>query len=224
MTNYSKLTEEDLAAKVSVREMDAIAELYKRHKLRLYSIALTRLGDEELAADAVEDVFDKIIRNGAPGYMSGESLVRYLTTAIVNRILDYFKKSRRREQAYHDYSIYMDTARRTQHDPLDYVYIIQLIDQQIAALPREMRKVLTLSLKHHLDAREIADILGKPLATVHTQLRDGRKKIRPALRRWLGLYIWYWLYISLVNATPIQTLEMKRIHNNHITNQKNIYA
>jgi RNA polymerase sigma-70 factor (ECF subfamily) len=197
MSRYSNASDTELAKKVIELDTDAIAEVYSRYHLHLYGFALSLLNDGQLAKDVVQDVFLRILKNGMKDFDPGLSMKAYLIGGVKYKILDYFKASNRREYYYELYTRFIENGDNTKMEPLRLEEINNMVDKQIANLPNELRKVFILSWKQQKDAREIAAILDKPLHTVNTQLRDARKKIRPALLRWLRVNLWYWSWLFL---------------------------
>jgi len=208
MSTYSILSDTELAKKVIEQDANAIAEVYDRYHLHLYGFALCMLKDEQLAKDAVQDVFLRILKNGMNDFNPGLPIRTYLIGCVRNKVLDYFKASSRREYYYELYSKFMENGDAARLEPLRLEEINNMMDKQIANLPKELQKVFILSWRQQKDAREIAAILNKPLHTVNTQLRDARKKIRPVLLRWLRFNLWYlsWLFMTEMDMDGTKNL------------------
>ncbi|UPK67997.1 RNA polymerase sigma factor [Chitinophaga filiformis] len=192
MDQYAIMSEEELAQHVFRRDTAAIGELFTRHRAYFYSIALRELRDEQVAADVVQDVFYSILKKGIGDFDVNRSLRAYVAGCIHNKGLDYVKASERRDKLYRDYESAAEKGDTSLLQLMTEEELDDMVDRQLTNLPREMGRVLALSVKHHLNAREISQLLQKPVTTVNAQLRDGKKKLRPAIVRWLKFYLWYW--------------------------------
>lgn len=190
--DYATMSEEELTLKVFQRDKNAIGELFTRNRPRLFAIALRDLQGDALAADVVQDVFYNILKNGLSSFDVNKSLAAYLTTCVRNKTLDYVKSMSRRDKLYARYERMKEAGGLDHLEQLREEDINEEVDRILANLPKEARQVLTLSLKHELDAREIAELLNKPESTIRTSMRDGKQKVGPKVLRWLKFNVWYW--------------------------------
>ena len=83
---------------------DAFGELVRRHRDRLWAVALRTTGDREEAADALQDALVKAFRAGASSAFRGEAAVTtWLHRIIVNACLDRLRAAKvRRAEALPD--------------------------------------------------------------------------------------------------------------------------
>src|SRR5947208_15496452 len=72
-------------------DADAFGELFRRHRDRLWSVALRTLGDPEEAADALQDAMVSAYR--AAGSFRGDAAVTtWLHRVVVNACLDRIRR------------------------------------------------------------------------------------------------------------------------------------
>lgn len=73
-----------------------LALMFKKHRKRLESRAARSVHDKETAADIVQDVFSRMIKNGTE--RSTDETVKILYTATRNAAIDHIRTSRRRQE------------------------------------------------------------------------------------------------------------------------------
>src|SRR5438067_11261719 len=72
-------------------DRDAFGELVRRHRDRLWRVALRTLGNPEDAADAVQDALLSAFR-AAPGFRGDAAVTTWLHRIVVNACLDLVRR------------------------------------------------------------------------------------------------------------------------------------
>src|SRR5882672_10054859 len=91
MPDRAALDDRALLARHADGDSDAFGELFRRHRDRLWSVALRTLGDPEEAADALQDAMLSAYR--AAGSFRGDSAVTtWLHRVVVNACLDRIRR------------------------------------------------------------------------------------------------------------------------------------
>ncbi|MEU3402535.1 RNA polymerase sigma factor SigM [Streptomyces sp. NPDC006670] len=162
---------------------DAFGELVRRHRDRLWAVAVRTLGDREEAADAVQDALVSAYR--AAHTFRGESAVTtWLHRITVNACLDRARKAASRRTAPLD-----DTERLERllepHESAEAPAERQDLHRQLlaalATLPADQRAVLVLVDMQGYPVAEAASVLGVPVGTVKSRCARGRAKLLPLL-------------------------------------------
>jgi RNA polymerase sigma-70 factor (ECF subfamily) len=165
-----------LAAHVA-GDQDAFAELVRRHRDRLWAVALRTLGDREEAADAVQDALISAYR--AAGSFRGDSAVTtWLHRVVVNACLDRIRRRRSRPTVPLPDDDILDPA----PDAAGRVETALDIDAALATLPLEQRAALVLVDMQGWSVEEAARILGVAPGTIKSRCARGRAKVLPLLR------------------------------------------
>jgi RNA polymerase sigma-70 factor (ECF subfamily) len=164
-------------------DADAFAELVRRHRDRLWAVALRTLGDREEAADALQDAL--LSAHRAAGRFRGESAVTtWLHRIVVNACLD---RARRRtahptvplpETGHSDDGAPYGpepAAPATDHDTA------LVVRQALAALPAEQRAALVLVDVQGYPVAEAAAILEVAEGTIKSRCARGRARLAIAL-------------------------------------------
>ncbi|MCY0942710.1 RNA polymerase sigma factor SigM [Streptomyces antarcticus] len=176
-------TDRDLLARHVAGDPDAFGELVRRHRDRLWAVALRTLGDREEAADAVQDALVSAYR--AAHTFRGESAVTtWLHRITVNACLDRARKAASRKTAPLD-----DTDRLERllepHESAEAPAEREDLHRQLLAalgtLPAEQRAALVLVDMQGYPVAEAAHILDVPTGTVKSRCARGRAKLVPLL-------------------------------------------
>lgn len=156
----------------SKAEFEAI---YNDNFAILYLHAFKMLGDREEAKDVVQEVFT-IAWQKRSEIVIKTSLKAYLFQAVKNRILDIYAHQgvvRKFETTLTEpmYSTIDEDAVREQR-------LMQLIENEIATLPEQMRVVFRMSRMQEMSHNEIAASLDISVNTVKTHIGRALKKLR----------------------------------------------
>ena len=161
----------------------AFAELVRRHRDRLWAVALRTIGDREEAADAVQDALLSAHR-GAARFRGDSAVTTWLHRIVVNACLDRI----RRRQAHP--TVPFAEGGRTDDGPLAgaepaapvYDHDTALVVRQaLSALPVEQRAALVLVDVQGYGVAEAAEILGVAEGTVKSRCARGRARMALAL-------------------------------------------
>ena len=158
---------------------DAFAELVRRHRDRLWAVALRTIGDREEAADAVQDALLSAHRSAAR--FRGDSMVTtWLHRIVVNACLDRI----RRRQAHPTVPLpdgsHADDSARTGPEPAAPVQdhdTALVVRQALAELPAEQRTALVLVDVQGYPVAEAAEILGVAEGTIKSRCARGRARL-----------------------------------------------
>ncbi|MCG5446647.1 RNA polymerase sigma factor SigM [Micromonospora sp. NIE79] len=159
-------------------DRDAFAELFHRHRDRLWAVALRTLGDREEAADALQDALLSAHR-AAARFRGDSAVTTWLHRIVVNACLDRI----RRRQAHPTVPLpdgnraddgtggLEPAAPATDHDT------VLVVREALAALPLEQRAALVLVDVQGYPVAEVARILGVAEGTVKSRCARGRARL-----------------------------------------------
>ena len=95
-SGYDDTSDQDLLARHVEGDPDAFGELVRRHRDRLWAVALRTLGDREEAADAVQDALVSAYR-AAHTFRGQSAVTTWLHRITVNACLDRARKAASRK-------------------------------------------------------------------------------------------------------------------------------
>jgi RNA polymerase sigma-70 factor (ECF subfamily) len=151
----------------------AFAELVRRHRDRLWAVALRTLGDREEAADALQDAFISAYR--AAGRFRGDSAVTtWLHRIVVNACLDRVRRRRARP------TVALSDTDPAPIAPVDSDTALD-VRAALASLPVEQRAALVLVDVQGYSVAEAATILGVAEGTIKSRCARGRARLAALL-------------------------------------------
>ncbi|MGW0734419.1 RNA polymerase sigma factor SigM [Streptomyces sp. NPDC002851] len=179
----SGLPDATLLARHVAGDPDAFGELVRRHRDRLWAVALRTLGDREEAADAVQDALVSAYR-AAHTFRGQSAVTTWLHRITVNACLDRARKAASRKTSPVD-----DTERLEQllepHEsasaPAERHDLHRQLIEALGTLPPDQRAALVLVDMQGYPVAEAAEVLGVPTGTVKSRCARGRARLLPLL-------------------------------------------
>lgn len=180
--------DQDLLARHVDGDRDAFGELVRRHRDRLWAVALRTLGDREEAADAVQDALVSAFR-AAHTFRGQSAVTTWLHRITVNACLDRARRTASRRTAPID-----DPKRLEQllepHEsaaaPAERQDLHRELLAALAKLPTNQRAALVLVDMQGYAVAEAARILDVPTGTVKSRCARGRARLLPMLTHLRG--------------------------------------
>lgn len=170
-----------LAAHVA-GDPEAFATLFRRHRDRLYAVALRTTGDTEEAADALQDALISAYRR-ADSFRGEAAVTTWLHRIVVNACLDRLRR-RKIRAAVPLPDDDPETGWGELPDPRDEIDRLELrfeIDRALAALPVDQRAAIVLVDIEGLPVADAARILDVAEGTVKSRCSRGRARLAVAL-------------------------------------------
>jgi RNA polymerase sigma-70 factor (ECF subfamily) len=168
-----------LVGKARGGDVAAFEALVRRHRTRVYRIALRILGDPHDAQDVTQDVFIQVW-TALAGFLGGSAFTTWLYRITVNRSLNHRQRRRATVPLPDD-----DPPGGT--GPADEVvarHRAQATAEAIVSLPADQRAVFVLHQMEGFSYLEVAAILSLPEATVRGRLARARRALLDQLRDW----------------------------------------
>lgn len=157
---------------------DAFGELVRRHRDRLWAVALRTLGDEEEAADALQDALISAFRK-AGAFRGDAAVTTWLHRIVVNACLD----RARRRSARPTVPLAETTEAAAPAVPDHAAAWVEERDvaAALAELPAEQRAAIVLVDMEGYSVEESARILDVAPGTVKSRCARGRARLVPLL-------------------------------------------
>ncbi|MFD0163337.1 RNA polymerase sigma factor SigM [Streptomyces decoyicus] len=174
-------TDADLLALHVKGDPEAFGEIVRRHRDRLWAVALRTLGDREEAADAVQDALVSAYR-AAHTFRGQSAVTTWLHRITVNACLDRARKAASRRT-----SPVAETERLEQllepeesaAAPAERQDLHRELLSALRTLPEEQRAALVLVDMQGYPVAEAAAILDIPTGTVKSRCARGRARLLP---------------------------------------------
>ncbi|QDY77818.1 RNA polymerase sigma factor SigM [Streptomyces qinzhouensis] len=182
------VSDSELLARHVAGHPDAFGELVRRHRDRLWAVALRTLGDREEAADAVQDALVSAFR-AAHTFRGQSAVTTWLHRITVNACLDRARKTASRKT-----SPVEDTERLEQllepHESAEAPAERRDLNRELLAalgkLPAEQRAALILVDMQGYSVAEAAKVLDVPPGTVKSRCARGRARLLPLVTHLRG--------------------------------------
>lgn len=159
---------------------DAFTEIVKRHKDRLWAVALKTTGDPEDAADALQDALISAYRR-ASQFRGDSQVTTWMHRIVVNACLDRMRRRTTRP------TVPLPVEEETGiplPDPADHIARRELqldIASALAELPEDQREAVALVDIEGWSIEQAALMLGCPAGTVKSRCSRGRAKLAKRL-------------------------------------------
>jgi RNA polymerase sigma-70 factor (ECF subfamily) len=155
---------------------DAFTGLVRRHRDRLWAVAVRTLSDADEAEDALQDALISALR-GVAQYRGDAAVSTWLHRIVVNACLDRIRRRQARPQIPLD-----DRDLRARHD--DHAATVTRLDVRsaLAKLPEQQRVALVLVDLEDMPVAEVAALLGVAEGTVKSRCSRARTAMAAMLR------------------------------------------
>ncbi|WP_441251239.1 RNA polymerase sigma factor SigM [Kitasatospora sp. McL0602] len=183
--DLDSLGDADLLARHAAGDPDAFGVIVRRHRDRLWAVALRTLGDREEAADALQDALVSAFR-AAHTFEGRSAVTTWLHRIVVNACLDRARRSAARPTRSLDESpgspeTLLGTTEGADA-PVVRAELRHEVTTALAALPVEQRAALVLVDMQGYPVAEAAELLGVPVGTVKSRCARGRARLLPLVR------------------------------------------
>lgn len=167
----------ELVRRLSIRDQEALVELYRRYGRRVYPLILRIVRSQSVADEVVQDVFLRLWTRPERYSPEAGSLLAWLLTVGRNLALDALRREHRWRRD-------LDLDDEVRWAAVDCATDVSLVVQDgLAALPEDQRTAIELAYFSGMTHAEMAAHLEEPLGTVKSRLRLALDKLRRALGR-----------------------------------------
>jgi RNA polymerase sigma-70 factor, ECF subfamily len=183
----SELNEMEIVEKAKGGDMEAFAEIARRYGDRVYRFVYSRIGSQEDAYDAAQDVMVQVLESIKT--FRGESK---FSTWLYSVALNYCRNYRRKMSRAKIVSLHRgigeeetelpipDTRENTENKVLQDE-LLDAIRTEMKKLPDDYREILHLRDIEGMPYEEIASVTGITLSNVKVRIHRGREMLRKRL-------------------------------------------
>jgi RNA polymerase sigma-70 factor (ECF subfamily) len=178
LVDSAEPSDRELLARHSTGDRDAFGELVRRHRDRLWRVALRTLGDPDDAADAVQDALVSAFR-AASGYRGEAAVTTWLHRIVVNSCLDLARRRTARPTTPLAESAALDMPAA---DALGARETGTEILAALRELPIEQAAAIVLVDVEGYPVAEVAEMLEVPTGTVKRRCARVRARLADRLQ------------------------------------------
>lgn len=186
--------ESDLIARAQRGDLEAFNGLILLHQDALFNIALRTLGDEDRAADAVQDALISAFRSLRTFH--GGSFRAWLARTVVNKCYDEYRRASRHpsipltpivDDEEIEEGLWLRDPSPSLEDRFDDSELNDALQTCLKSLPFPARAVLALVDVDGLSYEDAAAALRVPVGTVKSRLARARASMRHSLQNFSDL-------------------------------------
>ncbi|MEV4612332.1 RNA polymerase sigma factor SigM [Kitasatospora sp. NPDC049258] len=178
-------TDAELLARHTDGDPAAFGLLVRRHRDRLWAVALRTLGDREEAADALQDALVSAFR-AAHTFQGRSAVTTWLHRIVVNACLDRARRTATRRTGPLDGDPERLERVLGAAEGADSAAVRAELRREVtgalATLPADQRAALVLVDMEGYSVAEAAQVLDVPVGTVKSRCARGRAKLLPLVR------------------------------------------
>ncbi|MGH3096047.1 MAG: RNA polymerase sigma factor SigM [Streptosporangiales bacterium] len=184
MRETQEISDVDLLRRHVDGDPDAFGVIVRRHRNRLWAVAVRTLGNQEEAADALQDALLSAFRRA--GTFRGDAAVTtWLHRIVVNACVDRMRRRRARPTSplpeHETQEVGAAPESLSAPDPAVAREISIDVENALLALPFEQRAALVLVDMQGYPVEDAARILGCAAGTIKSRCARGRAKLLPLL-------------------------------------------
>ena len=176
MADFSKHTDQELSSLLREGDQLAFAFIYNKFKASLYLHALRTIKDGDQARDIVQEVFTNLWDKRSS--FAPSSIDNYLYGAVRNRVFNAIAHQNITDRYAKSIQRFLEKGEFFPDNLIREKELTQIIEREIAALPKKMREVFLLSRNTELSHREIGKLLGISETTVKKQVSNAVRILR----------------------------------------------
>jgi len=161
--------------------VEALGDLYVRHRRRVYSLCLRMTHNTADAEDLTQEVFIHLVQK--VGSFRGESqFTTWLHRITFNKVLMHFRKTARRAESHEEIWTEITASDSNQYSTRAQFVTQIALDAALSRLPPGYRAVFVLFDIEGYCHEEIAGLLGCSVGTSKSQLHKARKRLYRLLK------------------------------------------
>jgi RNA polymerase sigma factor (sigma-70 family) len=166
--------------------VNTFARLYDEHFNSVYRYVAYRVGDRSTAADLTSAVFEKALaafRNYRPDRAAPQT---WLIAIARNTVIDYMRKSSRRNTVALDAALSVETADPSPQEAAESREEREVLRICYSVLQQREQEIVSLKFGADLNNRKIAAVIGLSENNIGTILFRAIHKLRQCFQEWLN--------------------------------------
>ncbi|TWD80569.1 RNA polymerase sigma-70 factor (ECF subfamily) [Kribbella amoyensis] len=182
---YDQMDDHELLRLHVAGNPETFGFLVKRHRDRMWAVAIRTLGEPEEAADALQEAFISAFRR-ADSFRGDAKVTTWMHRIVVNACLDRIRRRQVRaaDPLPEDEDRAAELAGPAEEDPAEVRERRLDVLNALKQLNTDQRSALVLVDMEGYSIEEAAAILGCAPGTVKSRCARGRAKLLPLLRHW----------------------------------------
>jgi RNA polymerase sigma-70 factor (ECF subfamily) len=165
-------SDKELRRRFAAGDVGALVEIYERYAGPVFTVAMSRLGDRQLAEDVVQEVFVNAWR-AAARFDAERELSPWLYTIARRSAAQVARRERRRPAT----AVLEASVAAPEGTTFDDTWEAWEVRCALRELPDDVRELIRLTYFVGLSQPQIADRLGIPLGTVKSRVHRAQRQL-----------------------------------------------
>ncbi|MEX0772799.1 MAG: RNA polymerase sigma-70 factor [Balneolales bacterium] len=171
-----------LTQNIKQGDQKAFEDIYTRYHKQLFFLAKKYLKDQDLAEDAVQDIFVKLWEKRR-SLDASQSVKAFLFTMLKNHLLNMVRNRKKTILSGYEKKEEIQAGRNQTDDDMLYTEYENHVKSGLAELSEGRKAIFELKVYKGLSNEQVADQLLVSIHTVKSQFYHGSKHIRTYLKK-----------------------------------------
>lgn len=175
-------TDEELAREAKKGSVEAVGQLYDRHRPQIFRFVWSRLSHRQLAEDVTAEVFTRMVKSLPDYQFLNLPFQAWLYRIARNLIIDHYRRDGQRDTVSLDEVQYQLTMEK--ENPVTLVeqkLAWEQIQSALVEIDEAQQEVLILRFLVGLSLKEVAQTMDRTVASVKTLQHRGLIALRATL-------------------------------------------
>ena len=167
---------------------NALAQLIKRHKQRIYSFIYSKVYDRDITEDIFQDTFIKVIRTLKRGKYNEEGkFLPWVMRIAHNLVIDHFRRNKRMPKFdnsgdFNIFSVISDSSLNAEKTMIKSQVELD-VRRIIEELPEDQKAVLKMRMYKDMSFKEISERTGVSINTALGRMRYALINLRKIIEQ-----------------------------------------
>lgn len=158
-----------------------LEELVRRNLDRVYRFVASMVGNRDCVDDLVQSVLLSVVQN-IERFRGESALSTWIYRIASNKVRRYFETTKKPMFTTDFKGI--EPVHVTNHDPLEFMELRQLLDDAIGELSPSLRAAILLTCVEGLTPEEAAQVEGCSAANIHWRVHKARTILKKRLEKY----------------------------------------
>lgn len=174
--------ESELLAKIAMGDETAFSDIFDYYQKYVFSFGRKLMRSEEIAEEMIQDVFIKIWQNREK-LSEVDNFGGYLNVLVRNHSFNLLRQLANQQKNGDEILLSFSDEDNNTQQTIDYRETVRILEEVLANLPEQQKKVYSLCHLDGLKYEEAAQKMNISVATVHYHMKLALKNIRHHLAK-----------------------------------------
>lgn len=176
----------DLVSKAKQDDVNAFHQLYKLFGKDIYNFIYRLTGSKEEAEDLTQETFVKAFQD-IKNLREDSRFKSWLFSIARNEVYQRARRYSSRVKPLEEEAIQIPSTEKTPEEAYLQGELSDVVQSALDSLPLKLKTVLVLAAIQNHSYQEIAEIVGRSVPAVKTDIHRARLKVREHLKKYLSL-------------------------------------